>query len=345
MSDIQIINPLTFPGYDDLLLSTPGHSFFHSSAWARVLVESYGYRPLYFASVGDGRFKALMPMMEVRSFLTGVRGVSLPFSDACEPLSNGKPTFQDLMGEAIDHGRRAQWRSAEWRGTEGIKTGAAPSQSFFGHTLELGQDEARMLLSFRDSTRRNIAKARRQGVTTRIERSWAGVRDFCRLNDLTRREHGLPPQPPSFFRSLHRHVISAGNGFMALADHEGRPIAGAVFLHLGRDAVYKYGASDRAHQALRANNLVMWEGTRQCAVLGCTSLSLGRTDPGHDGLLQFKRGWGTEETRILYYRYDVTRSAFVQDSSLVNGWHTHVVRRLSLPVSRLTGALLYRHMT
>jgi hypothetical protein len=88
----------------------------------------------------------------------------------------------------------------------------------------------------------------------------------------------------------------------------------------------------------------MWEGIRECARLGCTTLSLGRTDPGHDGLLQFKRGWGTEESRIMCYRYDLTRSAFVQDSSLVDGWHSHVFRRLPLPLSRLTGALLYRHM-
>jgi hypothetical protein len=341
---IEIINPLTFPGYDDLLLATPGHSVFHSSAWARVLVESYGYRPLYFASVGDGKFDALMPMMEVRSIFTGRRGVSLPFSDQCPPLINGKASAEQLADTVTDHGRRAGWRSVEWRGAEGLKEGAAPSQSFFCHTLELGQDEARMLSSFRDSTRRNIAKAKREGVTTRIERSWEGVSDFCRLNDLARREHGLPPQPPSFFRSLHRHVISAGSGFVALAYQEDRPIAGAVFLHFGREAMYKYGASDRAYQVLRANNLVMWEGIRECARLGCNRLSLGRTDPGHDGLFQFKNGWGAHETRVSYHRYDLKRSAFVQDSSRVNGWHNGAFRRLPLPVSRLTGALLYRHM-
>ncbi|MEW6405414.1 MAG: methicillin resistance protein, partial [Chloroflexota bacterium] len=78
--DIHILDPLVLPEYDALLLATPGHSFFHSSLWARVLSDSYGYRPVYFASMSEGRFNALMPVMEVKSVLTGLRGVSLPFS-------------------------------------------------------------------------------------------------------------------------------------------------------------------------------------------------------------------------------------------------------------------------
>jgi hypothetical protein len=48
---MEIIDPTNFPNWDELLLSTPGYSFFHSSAWARVLKDSYGYTPWYFASI------------------------------------------------------------------------------------------------------------------------------------------------------------------------------------------------------------------------------------------------------------------------------------------------------
>jgi hypothetical protein len=341
---IELINPLSHPKWDELLLTTPGHSIFHSSAWARVLCDAYGYRPVYFASLGKGRFNALLPVMEVRSILTGLRGVSLPFSDQCDPLSDGKPSPEDVVRMALDHGRRAGWKSIEFRGAYGLGAGAAPSQSFHGHKMELSQDEDRILSGFRDSNRRNIRKAAKEGVTARVDRSWEAMRAFCRLNDLTRRGHGLPPQPLSFFRSLHGHVIARDHGFVVVAEHHGRPIAGAVFLHFGRGAVYKYGASDRAHQQLRANNLVMWEGIRQCRRLGCDTLSLGRTDPGHEGLLQFKRGWGAREEMIHYYKYDLQASAFVQERSWVNGWHNSLFRNLPLPLSRIVGALLYGHM-
>ena len=50
-------------------------------------------------------------------------------------------------------------------------------------------------------------------------------------------------------------MISIENGFVALASYSNRVVAGAVFFHFGSKAIYKYGASDRNYQHLRANNL------------------------------------------------------------------------------------------
>lgn len=48
-----------------MLLEFPEANCFHTAGWARVLHESYGYRPRYFASRRDGRIAALLPVMEV----------------------------------------------------------------------------------------------------------------------------------------------------------------------------------------------------------------------------------------------------------------------------------------
>ena len=82
---IQIINPLTYPNYDAMLLERNDSSIFHSSSWARVLNKAYNYKPLYFSNFENGNFKTLLALMEVKSFLTGSRAVSLPFTDYCRP--------------------------------------------------------------------------------------------------------------------------------------------------------------------------------------------------------------------------------------------------------------------
>jgi len=46
--ELEIINPMDYAGWDDMLISTQDYMFFHSSAWARVLYESYQYHPVYF---------------------------------------------------------------------------------------------------------------------------------------------------------------------------------------------------------------------------------------------------------------------------------------------------------
>ena len=83
---VEIINPLQFTGWDELLLTQPESTFFHSSHWARVLYDTYGYKPLYFTVRDNDKLSALVPVMEIDSFLTGKRGVSLPFTDFCEPI-------------------------------------------------------------------------------------------------------------------------------------------------------------------------------------------------------------------------------------------------------------------
>jgi lipid II:glycine glycyltransferase (peptidoglycan interpeptide bridge formation enzyme) len=131
---------------------------------------------------------------------------------------------------------------------------------------------------------------------------------------------------------------------VVLASHGGRTVAGSMYFHFGDMALYKSGASDRKYQHLRANNLVMWEAIRWYCRNGYKNLCFGRTEPENKGLLQFKRGWGTKERTIRYYRYDLVKKAFVQDKSRLKGFHNAVFMRMPTPLLRFTGELLYKHM-
>lgn len=71
--ELNIINPLNYEGWDNLVLASQDYSFFHSSAWAKVLHETYKYRPHYFASITNNEIRALVPVMEINSSLTGLR--------------------------------------------------------------------------------------------------------------------------------------------------------------------------------------------------------------------------------------------------------------------------------
>ena len=340
---MDILNPLSYPGWNEFLLNTPGASFFHSSAWARVLAGSYGYRPLYFTKINKGRLKDLLPLMEVDSFLTGKRGVSLPFTDYCEILTDGALQNQNVMHTLIDCGGRRGWKSVELRGGNGLSHDM-PSSVYYGHSLSLSPDEEAVFSTFRDSTRRNIKKAVMEGVAATIDTSLNAVREFYQLNCLTRREHGLPPQPYRFFQKIHEHVLSRGLGMVVLASHGGKTVAGAMYFHFGDMAIYKYGASDRKYQHLRANNLVMWEAIRWYCRNGYRNLCFGRTDPENKGLLQFKRGWGTRERTIRYYRYDLVQKTFVQDNSRLKGFQKKVFQVFPVPMLRLIGELLFKHI-
>ena len=75
----------------------------------------YGFTPVYFTSRKADSVQSLLPLMEVDSWLTGRRGVALPFSDDCQPLCNEDGSFGRLLRSAISFGKSRRWKYIELR--------------------------------------------------------------------------------------------------------------------------------------------------------------------------------------------------------------------------------------
>jgi hypothetical protein len=341
---MEIVDPAQIPKWDKILLNTPGYSFFHSSSWARVLKESYDYSPKYFVGIEDGHFSCLVPIMEIDSFLTGKRGVSLPFTDSVEPIVRESGSSWEMFNHILAFGNKRGWKHIELRGGGNLFPQTPAFVTYIGHTLDLSKKEEEIFSNFRDSTRRNIKKALSQGVSVKIHHDPDAVEEFCRLNSMTRKIHGLPPQPFSFFRKFYEHIISQGAAFVALALHQDRPVAGAVFCHFGNKAIFKYGASDPKYLHLRANNLIMWEGIRWFRQKGCKSLCFGRTEPENAGLGQYKTGWGVEEKTLPYFKFDLNEMEFITRYSRRYALSSKIFQRMPVSALNLIGSIFYRHM-
>ncbi len=218
-----------------------------------------------------------------------------------------------------------------------------PYTTFFHHLLDLSPGVDRLCENLRESTGRNIRKAEKEGVTVRFGTDLEAVKTYFRLHCLTRKRHGVPPQPWLFFENIYKNLISAGQGFVALAEYQGREIAGGVYLTLGKSALYKFGASDLSFQNLRANNMVMWAAVGRLAETGFRTLSFGRTEPENQGLIQFKSGWGAVEKRQDYFRYDFNTQNFISRDGKGLAGYEKVFQKLPEPALRLTGKVLYRH--
>ena len=94
--ELELINPTDRNTWDKLILSFQDYSFFHSSAWAKVLVDTYDFKPLYWQVTQNNNVVALLPCMEVKGLFSGRRCVSLPFSDYCGPLVGENIHLMDL---------------------------------------------------------------------------------------------------------------------------------------------------------------------------------------------------------------------------------------------------------
>jgi CelD/BcsL family acetyltransferase involved in cellulose biosynthesis len=342
-STCEIIDPTEYASFDELLLGSARPHFFLSSVWADVFKSAYRYQPYYWMSTQNRELRFLLPMMEVNSFLTGKRAISLPFTDYCEPICENEAQFEAVMEEIHAFAEKRRWQTIEFRGGEAFLAKYPAARSYFTHQLSLSAEPKQVFAQFQDSTRRNIRKAEREGVRVELTTTPESLKAFYRLNGLTRKKHGLPPQPLSFFRALYDKIILPGKGKIFLAKVGEQIIAGAVFIEFGDQIIYKYGASDERYQALRANNLIMWKAIEYGCLQGYKNFDFGKTEPGNEGLRRYKLGWAAQETLIHYHKYHIAKQRFIIESAKEHHWSTRIFSGMPTILLKVLGHLLYAH--
>jgi len=341
----SLMNPLLDREWDDAVSAHPDATIFHSTAWARVLVDTYGHRPCYVQISLNGGLLALVPMMEVRSVLTRSRGICLPFSDYCAPLTLSSFGHERVTQKLQQIAHERCWSYFELRSHSIVPVNTPASESYYGHFLDLRIGPEALISNFASSVKRAVRKAQRSGLNVSIQSSPEAMAQFYQLHVRTRRRHGVPPQPRSFFINIQRHLINnPGFGFIVLVECQKDPIAAAIFFRLGRHAIYKFGASDERLQELRANNLAMFEGIRYLAEGGAETLHFGRTDKENEGLRRFKLSWGATEEILDYARFDTASRSWKHSRDSRSTSHRRIFRALPASLNRLAGAMIYPHL-
>jgi hypothetical protein len=309
-----------------------------------VLSETYGYEPKYFAALNNGGLSFLLPMMEIKSFFTGRRGVSLPFTDYVRPIISSPEEAHEFWEELVEYAKKSRWQHIDLRGDIGIEAAGSIYDSFYQHDIQLGDDTDQIFTTFSKNNKRNIKKAIREGVEIEIRLDMESIDEFYTLNSITRKRHGIPSQPYKFFANLYKYINSDGKGIVVLARKHGKVVAGAIYFIFGRTAIYKYGASTKEEKHLRANNLVMWEAIKWLSNKNFKSLGLGRTDKSNAGLVRYKNGWAPDPKTISYYRYSMKANSFVTKKKNSGSISETFFKAAPVTVSNLLGGVLYRHV-
>jgi CelD/BcsL family acetyltransferase involved in cellulose biosynthesis len=321
--------PVDDPRWRGFTRACDGTTPFHTPAWASFLSECYGFRASAATVVERDTVVAGIPVVEA-----GRRWIALPFTDTCTPLGDA-----ERLAGALDSARGR--RVVEARAS---LPGAVQHAAALGHVLTLAGDEQQVFAGFHKSqVLRNIRRAEREGVEVREATTEAELADvYYALHVRTRRRLGAPVQRRRFFSLLWRRVLEPGGGYVLLAWHEDRPVAGAVFLTAGRTAVYKFGASDERRWSVRPNHLLFRDAIKRSCAEGRTVFDFGRTDFADTGLAEFKRGWGAVEHELVYSTLGGRAPAGRRTASAAAAVARPVIRRSPPIVCRLAGLLYGR---
>jgi len=341
---IYKLDPLGDPRWQVLVDKHPHASVFHTTGWLQAVRRTYGYNPVVFttSSPTDELRNGLL-FCRVRSWLTGPRMVSLPFSDYCEPLcdSGEFDVLVRYLQSALDH---QDWKYLEIRLVDGHFSRGAEAAGFRvkGTHLLHRVDLADLLRSFHeDSVQRWVRRVERAGLVERAGRSERLLKDFYGLCLLTGQRQHLPPQPYKWFQNL---VQCMGESLdVRMAYKNDVPIASILTLRYRGVVHYKYGCSDAQFDYLGATAFLLWRAMCEANANGASEVELGRTEMANVGLISFKNKWAREPQALTYWKFPGSPSDFGRFE-----WKMKLLKEVfSLMPNRLltaTGRLLYRHI-
>jgi Acetyltransferase (GNAT) domain len=342
------IDPLRDDRWVELIHNHPQASVFHTREWLYSIHQTYGYKPVVVTtSPPSGELKNGLVFCRIRSWLTGNRMVSLPFSDHCEPLVDSAEELELLVHCLQSDMQCRDWGYLEFRPLNGRfernarHAGFCPANLYLLHRLDLRPSLDEIFQSLhKDSAQRRIQRAEKAGIECRNGRSKKMLRDFYKLLVLTRRRHHLPPQPYVWFRNL---LDCMGESLEIRLAYRGvLPIAAILTLRFRNTTYYKYGCSDARFHSLGAMPALLWNTVQASKATGSKELDLGRSECQNKGLIAFKDHWAQKHSTVVYWRYPKSGRIL-----LTEGWKLRMAKRafacLPTKVLPIMGRLFYRH--
>jgi lipid II:glycine glycyltransferase (peptidoglycan interpeptide bridge formation enzyme) len=343
------VNPLSDSRWAGFLRRHADSSIFHTPGWLEALQRTYGYRPLVLTTSAPAeQLTNGIVLCRMKSWITGTRIVSLPFSDHCQPLVDDSEALDTLMSSLKGDLESEKWKYIEVRplvSSESVWEGQmsyTKTEQFCIHRLDLRADLEMIFRGFHKSCiQRKIQRANRERLVYEKGHSASILRKFYYLTLRTRRRHQLPPQPLIWFQNL---ISCLGDRLtIAVVSKDEQPIASILTLAHKSSVVYKYGGSDERLHNLGGMPYLFWKAIQNAKANGAETFDFGRSSLDNPGLIAFKDNWGGTRTKLTYYRSPAQTYEAGADRIAVRA-AKKVFSFLPDRCLTTAGRLLYRHI-
>jgi serine/alanine adding enzyme len=171
--------------------------------------------------------------------------------------------------------------------------------------VDVTQDEQTLWRqSFTHACRKNVNRARREGVRVFAASTEAHARELHRIYELTMDRQGALGGyyfPPEYFVSFLERLPD--NSRILLAELDGQVIAATLYLHDNADAYSYLGGADHSFQRARPTNAIVDEMIRWSRAEGKQRLVLGGGYAPGDGILRFKASFSPRRADFRVYRH------------------------------------------
>ncbi len=323
-------------------------TIYHTLAWRDAIISTYGYEPMYLGYFDGNEIKALLPLMFVKSWLTGRRLVSLPFANTCGPIGRGEHV-PALLDRALAMQAELKARALELRTQANLNRFDDARLSrvsyFVTSIVNLDSDPKNVWENFKDrNVRTEVRQAAKKGIEVRDGTGLDDLRRFYSLFAGLRLKHGVPPQPYVFFENLWKNLWPH-NLHLHVATHGGLHVASLITLGFGKTLCAAYIGSNMAYRSYRVHQILFWKAMEMGCLKGYKAFDFLRTPKHSQELRYFKDRWNAFDVDLEYLYYpEVCGTASTVEETGKYKLMTSVLKRSPGFVGRSLGRMLYRHL-
>ena len=182
------------------------------------------------------------------------------------------------------------------------------------------------------SVRWSIKKSQKSDLTIDTTKDIEDLKGFYELNCITKREKGVPCHTWVFFKNLF-NFLSDHVSLYVVRNGSREIIAGGIMTYFKGTVVYGYGAADPNYLKLHPYHAFLWKAIEDACLKGFKYFDFGRTSYDNDGLIDFKKRWGTEESILYYGFYPKNPGSITEKRDNSRYRHaTKMIRKMPIPI-------------
>ncbi|MCZ6598580.1 MAG: FemAB family PEP-CTERM system-associated protein [Planctomycetota bacterium] len=284
---------------DAFVIAHPDGSFFHRSAWRRVVERSFGHESRELHAWRGDELVGVLPLMLCRSVFSRRNLVSIPYAVYGGPVASDSDAEHALVETAVRLADTGRVGHLELRYRRDPGPDLIGSELYWTFVRDLPEKEEDVLASMPKKARAEARKARERHGLELSEGAWY-VDDLYRF--FARNKHGLgsPALPALHFQELLHQYGKDVRVHLVRRNRE--PLAAVMSFLDGDTLIAYYAGTDPGADGLYSASNFMYLALQEWAVrhgLKRFDFSRSRRD---SGAFRFKKNQGLEPTP-LHYRY------------------------------------------
>ncbi|MBI4000609.1 MAG: FemAB family PEP-CTERM system-associated protein [Nitrospira defluvii] len=284
--------------WDQYVLSHPGASGYHLTAWRCVIEKAFGHPTVYLlAKDQQGHLRGILPLVLLASRLFGRFLVSLPFVNYGGLLTSDENARKALLDAAIQEANRLAVAHVELRHQDLQELGWLSSQRKVTMRLGLSGRFDDLWKAFPSKLRSQI----RRGQKERMEVSFGGsecLEGFYSVFSRCMRDLGTPVYSKRFFTQI--LAAFPKDARICLVKLQNAPVAAGLLYGFRHSLEIPWAASDKRYNRFAPNMLLYSSILEHACQEGFQVFDFGRSSPD-SGTYRFKEQWGAKPHALVWH--------------------------------------------